>query len=143
MGADPDVTEGVSRWLQGALRPATGLSLRQSASGCLRLCVQPTLGAEAFNLVATPARICIEGGDAAGVFYGAQALPQLLDPAVFRRSKVAGVRWAVPAVQIQDGPRLAWRGAMLDVARHFMTKHEVLRFIDLMASTGSTCSICT
>jgi hexosaminidase len=124
---------GVSAWLQGALRPATGLALGESPDGAIRLCLDPALGAEAFRLAATPEGIRIEGGDAAGVFYGCQALLQLLPPAVFRRAAVSGVRWAVPAVQIQDGPRFAWRGTMLDVARHFMPKHDVLRFVDLMA----------
>ena len=124
---------GVSAWLQGALRPATGLSMGESPDGSIRLSTEPALGAEAFQLAVTPDGIRIEGGDAAGVFYGCQALLQLLPPAVFRRSKVSGVRWVVPAVKIQDAPRFAWRGTMLDVARHFMPKHDVLRFIDLMA----------
>lgn len=125
--------EPVVAWLQGALRPATGLPLGESSDGSLRLTLDPRLGAEAFALATTTHGISIEGGDAAGVFYGCQALLQLLPPAVFRRSTVSGVRWAVPAVQIQDAPRFTWRGTMLDVARHFMPKHDVLRFIDLMA----------
>jgi len=124
---------GVSAWLQGALRPATGLSMGESPDGSIRLSQEPALGAEAFRLAATPDGVRIEGGDAAGVFYGCQAFLQLLPPAVFRRSKMSGVRWAIPAVQIQDAPRFTWRGTMLDVARHFMPKHDVLRFIDLMA----------
>ena len=44
-----------------------------------------------------------------------------------------GVRWVLPAVRVYDAPRFGWRGVMLDVARHFMPKHDVLRFIDLMA----------
>jgi hexosaminidase len=125
--------EGVAAWLQGALRPATGLSMGESPDGSIRLSTEPALGAEAFGLAVTPAGIRIEGGDAAGVFYGCQALLQLLPAAVFRRSMVSGVRWVVPAVKIQDAPRFAWRGTMLDVARHFMPKHDLLRFIDLMA----------
>ena len=124
---------GVAAWLQGALRPATGLSLGESPDGSIRLAEEPALGAEAFRFAVTTDGIRIEGGDAAGVFYGCQALLQLLPPAVFRRSKVSGVRWVVPAVHIQDAPRFTWRGTMLDVARHFMPKHDVLRFIDLMA----------
>jgi hexosaminidase len=124
---------GVAAWLQGALRPATGLSLGESPDGAIQLVQEPSLGAEAFWLTTTPHSIRIEGGDAAGVFYGCQALLQLLPPAVFRRAAINGVRWVVPAVQIQDAPRFAWRGTMLDVARQFMAKHDVLRFIDLMA----------
>lgn len=124
---------GVVAWLQAALRPPTGLPLSESPGGAIRLVQEPTLGAEAFRLTATTDGICIEGGDSSGVFYGCQALLQLLPPAVYRRGKVSGVRWAVPAVQIQDAPRFTWRGTMIDVARHFMPKHDLLRFIDLMA----------
>ncbi|HEY4734726.1 MAG TPA: family 20 glycosylhydrolase, partial [Gemmatimonadaceae bacterium] len=41
--------------------------------------------------------------------------------------------WQVPALTITDSPRFAWRGAMLDVARHFFTVDEVEQFIDLLA----------
>jgi hexosaminidase len=41
--------------------------------------------------------------------------------------------YAMPAVQISDAPRFAWRGAMLDVARHFFTVDEVKRYIDLLS----------
>ena len=131
--AAPDELAGVAAWLQGALRQATGLSLGESSDGPIRLVLEPALDAEAFRLAVTTNGIRIEGGGAAGVFYGCQAFLQLLPPAVFRRGRVSGVRLAVSAVQIQDAPRFTWRGAMLDVGRHFMPKHDVLRFIDLMA----------
>ena len=38
-----------------------------------------------------------------------------------------------PRVTIADQPRFAWRGAMLDVARHFFTVDEVKQYIDLLA----------
>ncbi|RYV49804.1 beta-N-acetylhexosaminidase [Pengzhenrongella frigida] len=132
ISADADLA-GVAAWLQGALRPATGLPLNADPAGSIRLRRTPALGAEAFRLVVTTAEILVEGGDAAGVFYGCQALLQLLPPAIFRRSAVPGTPWVVPAVEVRDAPRFAWRGTMLDVARHFMPKHDLLRLIDLLA----------
>ncbi|WP_436532919.1 beta-N-acetylhexosaminidase [Actinoplanes sp. HUAS TT8] len=129
----PSPLGGVLAWLQQALRPATGLPLREAASATITLGLADDLGPEAYRLRVTPDRAVIVGGGAAGVFYGCQALLQLLPAAIYRRSPVAGQRWAIPAVEITDEPRFAWRGAMLDVARHFMPKHDVLRFIDLMA----------
>ena len=140
-----------ARWLQAALRPATGLDLPTTTSATtaasakttatttsagaasLSLELDAELGPEAYRLVAAPSGATVTGGDAAGVFYGCQALLQLLPPAIYRRAYVDGVRWAVPAVSVTDAPRFGWRGAMLDVSRHFMAKREVLRFIDLMA----------
>lgn len=123
----------VVSWLQGALRPATGLPLREGPDGALALDLDADLGPEAFSLAVTPDGARVLGGNPAGVFYGCQALLQLLPPAVFRRGVVPGQRWAVPAVEVHDAPRFAWRGAMLDVARHFLPKREVLRLVDLMA----------
>ncbi|MFG2820963.1 beta-N-acetylhexosaminidase [Kitasatospora sp. NPDC048365] len=125
-----------AHWLQGALRPATGLWLpvgvAVGAGHAITLRLAPELGHEAYRLSVTTERVVIEGGSQAGVFYGCQALLQLLPPAVHRRS-VTEARWTVPAVEVEDRPRFRWRGVMLDVARHFLPKREVLRFVDLMA----------
>ncbi|MBG0566993.1 beta-N-acetylhexosaminidase [Actinoplanes aureus] len=131
--AAPDELSDVLAWLQGALRPATGLPLRQAGHGTITLTLADELGAEAFELEVRAESATVRGGGPAGVFYGCQALVQLLPPQVYRRAPVPGVRWALPAVRVYDAPRFGWRGVMLDVARHFMPKHDVLRFIDLMA----------
>ncbi|WP_363326013.1 beta-N-acetylhexosaminidase [uncultured Pseudokineococcus sp.] len=132
--AAPDELSDVLALLQAALRPATGLPLREGGDdAAIRLELDADLGPEAFTLSTGPDGALVRGGDRAGVFYGCQALLQLLPPAVHRRAPVAGQRWALPAVEVRDAPRFAWRGVMLDVARHFMPKHDVLRFIDLMA----------
>jgi hexosaminidase len=131
---------GTARWLQSALRPPTGLALlaeeergERRADSAIWLSLKPELGAEAYDLTVESSGVRIAGGDAAGVFYGCQALLQLLPPAVYRHAFAYGVRWSVPAVSIADAPRFRWRGTMLDVSRHFMAKREVLRFIDVMA----------
>jgi hexosaminidase len=138
---DPSLS-GTARWLQSALRPPTGLPLptfedtdgSDAAASAISLETSAELGPEAYELTVTPAGARIAGGDAAGVFYGCQALLQLLPPAVYRRAFVYDVRWAVPAVTVADAPRFRWRGTMLDVSRHFLAKREVLRFIDLLAA---------
>ena len=136
---DPSLS-ATARWLQSALRPPTGLALlaeeergERRADSAIWLSLKPELGAEAYDLTVDSSGVRIAGGDAAGVFYGCQALLQLLPPAVYRRAFAYGVRWSVPTVSIADAPRFRWRGTMLDVSRHFMAKREVLRFIDLMA----------
>lgn len=124
---------GVATLLQGALRAATGLPLHERSGGALELRLNPGLAEEGYRLASDARGVSIHGGSAAGVFRGCQSLLQLLPSQIFRRSKVGGVEWEIPAVVIEDAPRFAWRGVMLDVARHFMPKHDVLRFIDLMA----------
>jgi hexosaminidase len=41
--------------------------------------------------------------------------------------------WTAPCVRVADAPRFQWRGAMLDVGRHFMPKAVVLKLVELMA----------
>lgn len=120
-------------WLQSALRSASGLAFREAVEGNIRLTLSAELAAENFRLDINEERIEITGGDAAGVFYGCGALLQLLPAAAYRKAAAPGVAWSVAACLVEDGPRFQWRGAMLDTARHFQPKHEVLRFIDLLA----------
>jgi N-acetyl-beta-hexosaminidase len=91
------------------------------------------LGKEGYRLVVTPESIQISAADQAGMFYGVQTLLQLLPTQVFSTSRVEGVDWKVPCVQIEDKPRFAWRGLMLDTGHDFQEIGVVYRFIDRMA----------
>ncbi|MBC7596929.1 MAG: beta-N-acetylhexosaminidase, partial [Kineosporiaceae bacterium] len=131
--AAPPGLQAVALLLRGALAPATGFPLPLASDGNIRLAIDQGIGLEGYRLHASDAVVTILGGDTAGLFYGVQTLLQLLPPDIYRRARVAEIRWAIPAVKVGDRPRFGWRGIMLDVARHFLTKHEVFRFLDLMA----------
>jgi hexosaminidase len=92
-----------------------------------------SLGPEGYQLSVTPGSVVIRAPADAGAFYGAQTFLQLLPPEVFATSRVHGVKWTAPCVEITDQPRFAWRGLMLDVSRHFFNKREVESILDLMA----------
>jgi len=134
-------TARTGRLLAEALRPATGYLLRVRLSAVrsknsidMRLDRNlGRLGNEGYLLEATDNGITIRAPQAAGVFYGTQSLLQLLPPQIFERSVQTGVDWRVPALKVEDYPRFVWRGAMMDVCRHFMPKEEVIKFIDLLA----------
>ncbi|WP_093800634.1 beta-N-acetylhexosaminidase [Streptomyces sp. Wb2n-11] len=137
-------TEGVAHWLRATVGAATGLPLADGTDAGrdgnrIELRIDPEtgqeLGPEGYRLVVDGYLVLIEGGGPAGVFWGAQTLRQLLGPDAFRRAPVDPARqWSVPMVAIEDRPRFAWRGLMLDVARHFMPKDGVLRYLDLLAA---------
>jgi hexosaminidase len=91
------------------------------------------LSEEGYRLEVTPRRLSIRAPKIAGLFYAFQTLKQLLPVQIFREARIAGVDWTIPCFQIEDSPRFKWRGALLDVARHFMPKQFVKRFIDLLA----------
>ncbi|MFJ8468682.1 beta-N-acetylhexosaminidase [Streptomyces swartbergensis] len=134
-------TQGVGHWLSAVLRQATGLPLREgrglddAGGDGIGLRLDPGLGPEEYRLVSDRNGVLIEGGSAAGVFWGAQTLRQLLGPDAYRKAPLGRDRaWVVPYLTIEDAPRFRWRGLMLDVARHFMPKEGVLRYLDLMAA---------
>ncbi|WP_375373532.1 family 20 glycosylhydrolase [Micromonospora sp. ATA51] len=90
------------------------------------------LGDEGYRLHVAPAEVRIVADTAAGLWYGVQTLRQLLPSAVESPTPVAE-RWVVPGGLVVDRPRFPYRGAMLDVARHFFGVADVLRVIDHLA----------
>ena len=91
------------------------------------------LGTEGYRLSVRAGRVAASAADDAGLFYAVQTMRQLLPPSVLRDAPLPGVLWTMPAVEIEDAPRFAWRGAHLDVVRHFMPKEFVKKYIDLLA----------
>lgn len=85
---------------------------------------EPGFGPEAYGLKIAPQRITVSASSAAGLFYGAVTLWQLLPP---------GSAGQIPAQTIRDAPAYAWRGLMLDSARHFQSPAFIRSMIDWMA----------
>ncbi|MEU0659151.1 beta-N-acetylhexosaminidase [Streptomyces lavendulocolor] len=155
-------TEGVARWFRATVGAATGLPFpngnsngssnssidgdgsgdgtratgHHGAGSRIVLDIDPGLAPEGYRIAIDGHAQRITGGSAAGVFWGAQTYRQLLGPDAYRRAPVGppGRPWEVPAAVVADEPRFAWRGLMLDVARHFRPKDDVLRYVDLLAA---------
>lgn len=88
---------------------------------------------EGYRLSVNTEQITIAAPTAQGAFYGVQTLLQLMPTDVFNTKKTIDLNFKIPAVDIKDAPRFAYRGMHLDVARHFFNVDEVKRYIDLMA----------
>jgi hexosaminidase len=130
----------VGEYLAARLRPATGLPLRvgvgspEANAGNIRLIITggANLGDEGYELRVSPGEVTLSAGKPEGLFRGVQTLRQLLPPAIEKPATQPGP-WEIPAVAIRDKPRFAWRGAMLDVSRHFFKVADVKRYIDEIA----------
>lgn len=86
---------------------------------------QRGFGPEAYEIKVMPHRITVSSSSAAGLFYGAVTLWQLLPPGANSGQ--------IPVQRIRDAPRYAWRGLMLDSARHFQSPTFIHSMIDWMA----------
>ncbi|MFI8366157.1 beta-N-acetylhexosaminidase [Streptomyces sp. NPDC085466] len=132
-------TEATARRLRSVLGAATGLPLPDGEGpGAIRLRLSPETakeyGPEGYRLSVTGDGVLLDGGGPAGLFWGAQTLRQLLGPDAYRRAPLPGRTWRLPYTEVTDRPRFGWRGLLLDVARHFTAKEDVLRLLDLMAA---------
>lgn len=87
---------------------------------------------EAYELYIKTDSILLNAKTAAGAFRGIQTLRQLI-PEQSNDTLAEQPMWLIPTGKIVDEPNFEYRGAMLDVARHFFTIDEVKRFIDLLA----------
>jgi len=95
---------------------------------------QMQLGEEGYQLEVTPDRVMIRSFGPAGAFWGTQTLRQLLPPQIFSQEAApSSVNWTIPCLKIEDMPRFPWRGLMIDTARRFVPKLELMKFIDLLA----------
>ncbi|PZF94903.1 beta-N-acetylhexosaminidase [Micromonospora endophytica] len=139
VSADPAAL-AVGEQLAALLRPATGYplpvtdSVTPSPTGgiALDLTGDTDLGPEGYRLDIATDRVRLRAGTAAGLHHGVQTLRQLF-PAAIESPRPVTARWVLPGGSIVDRPRYPWRGAMLDVARHFFDVPDVLRVIDHLA----------
>jgi hexosaminidase len=130
----------VGGYLAGVLRRSTGYPLPLSDAAAappggsisLEQVRDDRLGDEGYRLEVTAEAATLRANRPAGLFMGVQTLRQLLPAAIERVTPQPGP-WRIPGVRIVDHPRFAWRGAALDVARHFFTVDEVKRYVDLIA----------
>jgi hexosaminidase len=134
--------ETEARTLAARLRAPMGFALpivgAKSSTGCIDLALdgslEGALGSEGYRLSVNASLVRICAASKAGLFYGGITLCQLLPPLVFNTQRVAQpTRWTVPCVEVEDRPRFAWRGLLLDPARHFVPPEFIKKFVDVMA----------
>jgi hexosaminidase len=89
-----------------------------------------TLGAEAYTLNVTPNSITITASTPAGLFYGIQSFKTSISASPWMKAQAS---IPVPCINVKDEPRFPYRAVMLDVARNFQSKQQVLKLINLMA----------
>jgi hexosaminidase len=129
----------IAEALAEKIRPSTGFAMNISVaqqptlSGIrLTLVNEPELATEGYHLDITEKFVTVSANTAQGAFRAIQTIRQLLPTSIELTSR-QDMSWKVPAGVIRDFPSYAYRGAMLDVARHFFSVNEVKRFIDLIS----------
>jgi hexosaminidase len=91
-----------------------------------------SLGLEGYELVVDREGITLSAAQPNGLFYGVQTIRQLLPWSIEHRGAI-NRRLRIPGARVTDAPRFGWRGAMLDMSRHFIDAEAVKRYIDVIA----------
>lgn len=136
-----DSPELVATQLQSAIETVTGLRLKidqnitaQAPRNAILLGTSTELAGisspEGYQILIEEDRISLSASAAAGLFYGVQSLQQLIKMDSLSKSQQA---WEIPTGRISDEPNYAYRGAMLDVSRHFFQVEDVKRYIELIS----------
>jgi len=130
----------VAQYLANQLNPATGYNLtvqvtdELTGTNSILLEINDSiseLGQEGYLLEIKKETVKISARNPEGIFRAVQTIRQLL-PAAIESSKVQKGPWKLATGTITDYPSYTYRGAMLDVARHFFGVDDVKRFIDLI-----------
>ncbi|GAA3888491.1 family 20 glycosylhydrolase [Saccharothrix violaceirubra] len=127
----------VGDYLAGVLRPSTGFPLDvvenpTPPDGIILQNASAPGNDQGYELITSTTSVTIRASTNAGFMSGAQTLRQLLPAKVEYRWQTPGP-WTVPGAKISDYPRFPYRGAMLDVARHFHPVATVKRYLDQLA----------
>lgn len=104
-------------------------SAASGTAGVIELRHKP-MPAGAYALQVTQNKVLVEAGSGEGIFYGIQSLMSLIPPVAFS-GKPTTV--SIPGVEVNDAPRFGYRAFMLDIARNFQEKQQLLKLLDLMA----------
>ena len=130
----------VAHYLAKELQPAMGfeLDIKPSSSKSKKNSIQLNLvddashGEEGYQLDINNDQITINANTEHGLFNGIQSLRQLM-PVEIEKNTVQNQAWHIASGTITDKPEYKYRGAMLDVARHFFQVEDVKRYIDLLS----------
>ncbi len=132
VSGDDQAMKQNAEWLADFIEKSTGIACevvaQAPASGNITLEISAEAGAnpEGYSLKVTNDGVTLSSTTPAGAFYGVQTIRKSIP--VEQASSVE-----LPAVEIVDAPRYAYRGVHLDVARHFYSMDEIKSFIDMMA----------
>lgn len=140
LAGDQEELRRIGQYLADGLNPVTGLEIglqdgSEAAAGHIRLSLDANdqeLGEEGYVLTIREDGIALSANQAAGLFRGVQTLRQLL-PAGIEGSDRQDGPWEIATGTIRDYPGYGYRGAMLDVSRHFFPVEDVKEFIDHLA----------
>ncbi len=126
------VSRDAVRRFVDALETASGKPCKEGTGG-FRFVHNDTLAPEQYVVDIRPEGVRVEASALNGFVYACETLKQMLPAAIYGGARVKA-HWVLPCAHVDDRPRFAWRGALLDAGRYFWSVEEVKRMLDVMAA---------
>ena len=125
----------VARYFADLLGKSAGFTpmVIETNGGDVHFVSDSSMKPESYSVHVTRNDIVIKAADKAGFFYAIQSIRMSLPAKMKSANKAGGEEYRIPVMKIYDEPRFSYRGFMLDVARYFMPKEELMKMIDCMA----------
>jgi hexosaminidase len=130
--ATPKLESAIERFYS-KLESKTGIGMARSESTKIILDCKNAGGYypsihddESYHLSITKKNIRLTANSETGILYGLESILQLV--------KEEDGKWILPELELNDKPRYAWRGLMIDVCRHWIPKDVILRNLEAMAT---------
>ena len=142
IGISTDILLEKSTLLKSLLAPATGYTFPQSTNddNNIKLILEGDpipdsrgFADESYEIIVNQNQCLLKSSTEEGIARAIQTFRQLLPHSIFSSETAVNKKWEIPGCHIHDRPTFKWRGMHLDVCRHFMTKDDVLKFIDMLA----------
>jgi hexosaminidase len=128
----------VGMFLADKIKFKTGLNLQVNVDKTAtiisinKLDAVELISSEAYQLIITEDSIVLNSQTAAGAFRGIQTIRQII-PEISNDTLSENEIWVIPTGKIIDAPQFEYRGAMLDVSRHFFNVEDVKKYIDVLS----------
>ena len=128
----------IGHYLSNLIKPASGFDLKVASistvlnSNSIYLSIsdlKSEFGKEGYKLTITENNVSISANSPEGIFFGIQTLRQIL-PKEIEASTIQKKSWFIATGEIYDYPQYEYRGAMLDVSRHFFKVKDVKKYIE-------------
>lgn len=113
------------------LGPA-GENWERADDALVRLLTSADLLSEGYRLTVAEDHVSVEYGEQPGLVWALQTLRQLLPVDAWLPGATGP--WHLPTLQVDDAPRYGWRGALLDVARHFVPFPDLMRHVEMLSA---------
>ncbi len=135
IGCNTPEAKAVAEFFAEKINRSTGYNIKAGSKGQIELLIDSTAtdNDEGYNLDITPQGVTVTARTAQGLFYGMQSFMQMLPAEIENPAKTKGIAWEAQAASIQDAPRFAYRGTMIDASRHFIEVEDIKKQLDVFA----------